>query len=80
LYRLDVRLQEEAVLRGVNGVEDFDVSEKELVGVINCVTCAVNEHIKEKGSQDRSMQNARQNIKWRGVNSGDANLGFMDDR
>jgi hypothetical protein len=59
LYRLDVRLQEKAVLRGFDGAEDFDViSEKEEVGVGNCVTYVINEHTKEKGSQDKSLQNA----------------------
>jgi hypothetical protein len=38
LYRLDVRLQEKAVLRGLDGVEDSDVmSKKEVTGMGNCL-------------------------------------------
>jgi hypothetical protein len=47
LNRLDVRLREKTVLRGFDGVEDFDViSKKEKVGVGNCIAYVVNEHTK----------------------------------
>jgi hypothetical protein len=75
LYRLDVRLQEKPVVRGFDGEEDFDVlSEKEIVGLGNCVVYVGNEHTKKKGSQDRFLRHARQSIKRRGENIGDAYL------
>jgi hypothetical protein len=77
LYRPDVRLQEKAVLRGFDGEEDFDVvSEMATVGVGNCVAYVVNEHIKEKRSQDRSLQNPREDIKRREEKPGDEDLRF----
>jgi hypothetical protein len=77
LYRLDVRLQEKAVLRGLDGAEDFDVvSEMEKVTVGSCVAYVVNEHTKEKGSEDRSLRSGREDIKRRGQNTGDEDLRF----
>jgi hypothetical protein len=69
-------VQEKAVLKGFDGAEDFHVSEKEREGVGNCIVYVINEHTKEKGSQDRSLQNARQNIKRRRENTGDMDLRF----